>query len=209
MTTEVETATKTLNDLMDTRDQLVGRSAKLVSDRQTVAYAAHTGDKGAKERLRKINDESMLHNAELESVDAAIVEATNRLAAAQRDEALAADRANALALRTQLEKFVTLGEVLDDCFVDFKSAAIELKQVVDEIHRLGCATPDNQLFKVNADLAFKTAVQGTPFWSQDFPTLRSHERKTFKSLVDNWAAQIERNITARLGTEQKQQTEAA
>jgi hypothetical protein len=39
-------------------------------------------------------------------------------------------------------------------------------------------------FKVNADLAFKTAVQGTPFWSQDFPALGHSQKKTFKSLVD-------------------------
>jgi chromosome segregation ATPase len=208
MTTEVEAATKTLNSLMDQREQLLGRSARLTSDRQALAYAAHTGDAKAKERLRKLNEESITHNAELESLDAAIAEATQRLATVKDAEVQQADRAQAAQLRDKLAKFKELGEVLDDCFVDFKSAAIEMKQVVDEIHRLGCATPDDQLYEVNCDLAFKTAVQGTPFWSQDFPALRSHERKTFRSLVAAWASSIEANIERRLG-EQSRTTEAA
>jgi hypothetical protein len=111
----------------------------------------------------------------------------------------AADRANALALREKLAKFVELGLVLDDCFADFKSAAIEMKQVLDDIHNLGQATPTAQSFKVNCDLAFKTAVQGTPFWSQDFPVLGCGQKKTFGSLVKSWSANIEANIAARLG----------
>jgi hypothetical protein len=55
------------------------------------------------------------------------------------------------------------------------------------------------MFKVNCDLAFKTAVQGTPFWSQDFPALGHGQKKTLKSLVDSWSANIEANIAARLG----------
>ena len=203
--TDVETATTTLNDLMDQREQLVARSAKLADERQQISYAALTGkDKAAQDRLKKLNDTHILANAELESISFAIAEATRRLEAARRDEAVAADRANALALRDKLGQFVALGDTLDDCFVDFRSAALEMKQVVDEIHRLGCATPDNQLYKVNCDLAFKTAVQGTPFWSQDFPAMRSHERKTFRSLVTAWAGSIEAHINARLGDNEEE-----
>ena len=58
---------------------------------------------------------------------------------------------------------------------------------------------------MNCDLAFKTAVQGTPFWSQDFPAMRSHERKTFRSLVASWASSIEAHINARLGEPAKEE----
>jgi hypothetical protein len=122
---------------------------------------------------------------------------------AQVAEALASDKAQALQLREKLAKFVELGLVLDDCFADFKSAAVEMKAVVDDIHALGCATPDNQLFRVNCDLAFKTAVQGTPFWSHDFPAMSSTQRKTFGSLVKSWSAAIEANVAARLGEKKK------
>lgn len=205
MTTELEQATATLNDLLDQRDQLVGRIAKLTADRQGISYAAHTGNKDAKDRLRKLNDQTVINNIELETIDAAIAEANQRLDAAKSAEAQAAEVADAQALQVKLAKFKELGEVLDDCFVDFRTAALEMKQVVDDIHRLGCAIPDNQLYKVNCDLAFKTAVQGTPFWNQDFPAMRSHERKTFRSLVVSWGSSIEAHINAKLGEPAKEE----
>jgi hypothetical protein len=73
-----------------------------------------------------------------------------------------------------------------------------MKQVLDDIHNLGQQTPTAQTFEVNCDLAFKTAVQGTPFWSQDFPALGYGQKKTFRSLVESWSANIESNIAARL-----------
>ena len=202
MTTELEAAQKTLNDLLDSRDAIVARAAKLNHDRTKLAYAAHTGDAKAKDQLRKANDGVVLANLELETIDAAIAEANARLEAARQAEAQAAEVANAQALQVKLAKFRELGDVLDDCFVDFRTAALEMKAVVDDIHRLGCAIPDNQLYKVNCDLAFKTAVANTPFWSQDFPAMRSHERKTFRSLVASWASSIEAHINAHLQKEE-------
>jgi hypothetical protein len=209
MTTALEAATLTLNDLRDRREQLIGHSAKLAADRQHISYAAHTGDKTAKERLRKINDESILRNAELESIDAAIVEANARLSTAQRDEALQQDREQAKALQAALAKFKELGLLLDDAMADFTSASVEMKQVLEQIHNCGCATPSFQSYKVNADLAFKTAVQATPFWTQEFPFLAPGQRKTFRDLVTAWAGAIENNIAARLGTETKTEEKAA
>jgi hypothetical protein len=102
-------------------------------------------------------------------------------------------------LRETLAKFVELGLVLDDCFVDFRSASLEMKAVLNDIHNLGQLSPTVQQFKVNCDLAFKTAVQGTPFWNHDFLALGHGQKKTFKSLVEAWSANIEANIAVRLG----------
>jgi hypothetical protein len=46
--TNIEAATKTLNDMKDARDLLVGRSAKIVADRQAISYAAHLATKRRK-----------------------------------------------------------------------------------------------------------------------------------------------------------------
>jgi hypothetical protein len=70
-------ATKVLNSLLDQREQLLGRVAKLASDRQACAYSAHTGDKQARDKLRKLNDDAVLANAEIEGIDSAIAEATS------------------------------------------------------------------------------------------------------------------------------------
>jgi hypothetical protein len=91
------------------------------------------------------------------------------------------------------------GAVLDDCFADFKSAALEQKQVLDDIHNLGQAAPTAQQYRVLCEIALKTAVQGTPFWSQDFPAMPPNQRKSFKGVVDAWCGVIESNIAARLG----------
>jgi hypothetical protein len=93
--TTSDAAQATLNTLLDDKDVLIGRSAKLKSAREAVSYAAHTGDVKAKERLKAINDELLLVNAEMESIDAAIAESARRLDTAKKDDAIAADRANA------------------------------------------------------------------------------------------------------------------
>jgi hypothetical protein len=204
MTFDIEKANRDLNNLEEQRNSLFSRAKLLSKERDQIAFAALTaGDKKAKEKLRDINLEDVGLAANIASVEAALTVARANLKAAQVAEAQASDKANALALRGKLAKFVELGMILDDCFADFKSAALEMKTVVDDIHALGCATPDNQLFRVNCDLAFKTAVQGTPFWSQDFPALGHSQKKTFKSLVDSWSANIEANIAARLGEDKK------
>jgi hypothetical protein len=177
----------------------LGRTRLLTEQRKQLAYAANVGDKAAKAKLTAINTEVATHGSEIENVEFALMEARARLKAAQQAEAASTDKAKALQLREKLAKFVELGMVLDDCFADFKSAATEMKSVVDDIHKLSCATPDNQLFRVNCDLAFKTAVQGTPFWSHDFPAMSPANRKTFGSLVKSWSNAIEANIAARLG----------
>jgi hypothetical protein len=200
MTKEIEKANRDLNSLEEQREALFSRARLLSKERDAIAFAALTaGDKKAKDRLREINLEDIGLTANLTSVEAALTVARANLANAKAAEAQAADKANALALREKLKKFVELGLILDDCFADFRSAAIEMKQVLDDIHNLGQVSPTAQMFRVNCDLAFKTAVQGTPFWSQDFPAMSPSQKKTFGSLVKSWSANIEANIERRLG----------
>jgi hypothetical protein len=200
MTTAIEKAERDLNNLEEQRETLFSRAKLLSKERDQIAFAALTaGDKKAKARLSEINAEDTGLAASIASVEAALAVARVNLETAKGAEAIASDKANALALRDKLAKFVELGLVLDDCFVDFRSASLEMIQVLSEIHTLGQAAPTVQQFKVNCDLAFKTAVQGTPFWSQDFPALGYGQKKTFKSLVEAWSTNIEANIAARLG----------
>jgi hypothetical protein len=201
MTANIEKAERDLNNLEEQRETLFSRAKLLSKERDQIAFAALTaGDKKAKDRLREISMEDISLSSNLASVEAALTVARQNLADAKAAEAQAADKANALALREKLKKFVELGLILDDCFTDFRTAAIEMKSVLDDIHNLGQVAPTAMQFKVNCDLAFKTAIQGTPFWSQDFPTLGHGQKKTFRSLVENWSANIEANIERRLGS---------
>ena len=204
MTTELEQATKTLNDLLDQRDQLTGRSAKLAADRQAIAYAAHTGNKEAKDRLRKINDETVFHNVELESVDAAIAEANARLEAARQVEAQTADREQATQLRAALDEFIETGHEIDAAFIDLIAHASNLQGILDRIHQLGCPVPSTQQLKVLGEISARTALMKTP-WARAVELVPPLQRRDFKSIIDDWATQIEQNINTRL---QKQEVAA-
>jgi hypothetical protein len=204
MMKEIEKAERDLASLEEQREAIFSRARLLSKERDQIAFAALTaGDKKAKDRLREINLEDVALSANVASVEAALTVARQNFSDAKAAEVQAADRANALALREKLKRFVELGLILDDCFADFRTAAIEMKSVLDDIHNLGQVAPTAMQFKVNCDLAFKTAIQGTPFWSQDFPTLGHGQKKTFRSLVENWSANIAANIERWLGDDKQ------
>jgi hypothetical protein len=198
---QVEVATKILNELLDRRDEIVARSDRLAFDRRNLAYAAHAvgGDKSAQEKLRKVNDESITCNVALESLDAAIAEANERLTAARKLEAEAQDREQATQLRKLAERLTEICGVLDSCFEDFNSASTELKAIIDCVHQLGCSGPTAQSVAVNGKLAFQAALMTTIFYSKELPFLSPSERKTFSALATSWAGMIEQNAQGRLG----------
>jgi hypothetical protein len=206
--TEVELAEKTIREFEDQKAALHGRTRLLTEQRKTLAYAANSGDKAARGKLNALNSEVSNHRNEIENIEFALTEANVRLTAARAAEGQAADQANALALRDKLAKFRELGEVLDDCFADFKAAATEQKKILDDIHQLGQAAPTAQQYRVLCEIALKTAVQQTPFWSQDFPAMAPNQRKTFKSIVDAWCGNIEANIRAVIGDEKEKKNAA-
>jgi hypothetical protein len=209
---DVETATKTLNDLMDRKDELLARAGKLSTDRGKLAFAAHAGgNKDAKERLRRLNDDAVLCNCDLETIDAAIGEATSRLETARQAEALAADREAALQLRDKLSKFVELGLQADDALWDLAQSMNAMITALHELHQAGQAAPTSEQFRVNAVMAIKTMLQELPeTWVRDFEfsRLAPGQRKRFKDICAGWQAQIEQAIAVRLG-EQPKTTEAA
>jgi hypothetical protein len=203
MTTDVEQAEKTLNDLLDQRDEHIARGTKLAADRQNLAYAAFTNDKAAQAKLRKINDETVLHHVTLEGLESAVKEATQRLDIAHRADAQAKDRAQAEQLRAKLNQFTELGLNLDDCITDFVGAAKEMQTVLDDIHSLGCASPTAAQMRVLATLAIKSFVMQIPWTAKEWEHLPPNQRKTFKDLIVGWHQMIEQHIKARLGEPQQ------
>ena len=95
---DVEKAQEVLADLNAQREALIARGQELEQRRQEIAFKAHTGSKAERAQLDQINSEAITHDYELKSLDAAIAEATKRLAAADQAEALAQDRENARSL---------------------------------------------------------------------------------------------------------------
>jgi hypothetical protein len=201
MTTETDKAEKVLADLLDQKDELIARAGRLAADRQRLAFAAHTNtDKAAKERLRKINDETILFNCELEGIEAAIAEATQRLEAAKREADIAKDRADAEQLRDTIKELVELGTEIDAALADATAHIAAIPELLYKIHALGCANPSHEQFRVLGAQAVKTALMQLSLFNREFEHLSPNQRRTFESIVQSWQTMILSNIAARLGT---------
>jgi hypothetical protein len=209
MTTEA--APKIIATLEDKRKHLNQRAVELADERNKIAFGAHVeGDAKSRKRLDQINVEITTLSSEAASIDAALTEANTRLATAKRDEALAANRANAVQLREKLARFVELGMQLDDAVWDIGSSVTEMVALVNAMHALGQAAPTSEQFRVNGTMALKTMLQELPqLWINDFgfARLAPNQKKNFKALVEGWSQMIEQNIASRIG--ETKQTEAA
>jgi hypothetical protein len=200
---DIESATKTLNDLLDQREQLTGNAGRLIEQRRKLSYAALAArDKAAQDKLRKINDEALSYETQLQSIDAAVDEARQRLAQAEQAAALATDHANAARLREKLEKFLEQGLLVDDALWDLARAVNLMIGLLNDMHRLGQAAPTSDQFRVNAVMAIKTMLQELPqTWVRDFEFARlaPGQKKKFKDVCADWHAMIEAGVSARFG----------
>jgi hypothetical protein len=70
-----------------------------------------------------------------------------------------------------------------------------------EMHRLGIASPTDQLFKINTVAAIKSVLQNLPHaWINDFEFMRlaPSQKNEFRQIAVAWCAQITSQIAARL-----------
>jgi hypothetical protein len=206
--TAVELAEKTLRDLHETKDALTHRIKLLSDQKQKISFAAHTGDKGARAKLNAIIIEAGIHGGELESIEAALQEANQRLVAARAAEALAANRKQALALRDMNAKMTELAQQADDAAWDYISSLLAIKTLNEEMHKLGAERPSSEQVRVNLVIATKSMLQALPSnWVTEFgfSLLLPSQKKTPKAIVAAWHDSIETDIARRLGeTKQKE-----
>lgn len=151
---------------------MLGRTAVLSRLRQEVSYAAFTGDKNARAKLDRINQEAAMIGQEIESVEAAVREAGNRLVTARQDEASAASHAKAEQIAELNIKLKEHLDNADDAFSDGIESVLDAGKTLSELHSLGVASPTDALFRINAVIAVKTVLQQLPNnWINDFELL--------------------------------------
>ena len=125
--TELEKTKATVAELMRKRDKTTEHWKNLTAERSAISYAALAeGNEKAKRRLEQINADGAKVNAELESIDAAIRVAKEKVGQAEQVEQRAEAKANALKLRDQYKRFVKLADVADEHLRSFVAAAGEL-----------------------------------------------------------------------------------
>jgi chromosome segregation ATPase len=196
--TTVEEAEATLSELNAKRDALVAHVHDLEHKRQAIAFKAHTGNKAERTKLDNINKEALTQSYELSSLDAAIAEATQRLADARLHEAQVADRAQAQRLRDAVETFVVHGRALDAALQEMARRGQALRETLNEIHVLGSPFPSHAQLDALGALAMKAALMAST-WKHAFETIPPKDRHNFAGLVEGWARRIEESsITPRL-----------
>jgi hypothetical protein len=109
--TDVEIAERTIASLQDQRDRATIHAGDITVERQVLAYAAFAGGDGkAKDKLAALNRSAHEVAMTIEALDAALIEARQRLTSAQaavaRDVA-AESRAKACGILAELVKVAT------------------------------------------------------------------------------------------------------
>jgi chromosome segregation ATPase len=200
---EIEKAEKVLADLQTKQRDLARKAVELADERQQLGFAAHAdGNKKARARLDEINGAIAVHQSETASLEAAITEATKRLAQAKQAAALAQDRANAEQLRDTITEFVALGEEIDAALTDAAAHIANMPALLNKIHALGSPAPSHEQFRVLGAQAVKTHLMGLSVFNREFEHLAPNQRRTFEQIVTKWQEMILNNIAARLGNKE-------
>lgn len=178
----------------------------IAEERKAIGFAVHAdNDKTARKRLDQLNADDAAMAGELQSLEAAIVEARGRLAQAQQAEAVEAAKVNAKAIREALAEFVECGISLDEALAALGDEGHAMRAAVAKLRALGVTFPNDQQIFVLGLKAIQTALMGT-VWAKEFPHLAPHDRYTWTVLIDQWAANIENHYVApHLGEQTKEQ----
>lgn len=196
--TDIKKAEAVIPALEQKRIKCVQRGTDLQDEIASVALAAHTGDAAARKKLDALNRESAEHASELQSLDAALRAASERLEKAKQAEASRADREAASELRAVFDQFVELAEQADEALANLVTASAAMSAAINQIHSLGHAAPTGQQWLVYGEQALHSALMQT-VWSKAFRHLAPSERRVFGDLAHGWQAAAEHNIAARLG----------
>jgi hypothetical protein len=209
----IAAAEQVLAALEQDRRQLVSARAADDAEMSKHAFAAHAlHELGATERLGKITERAIERDGRLRSLDCAIFEARERLAAAKAAEARAADRQKAEEALTLLHETGRCFEYLDKHLNEAVRALTAIDNGFAQLRQSGFVISDT------SDRIGITAIIQS--WAHRIPR-RWHEqlRDNFEFLapgarrtaIEHWTrmrASIDNQITARLG-EGERNTEAA
>ena len=113
MTEATDAARQIVAELENKLAAAEARAVELQTERRRLSFDANTGDGAAEKRLKALNTEAAHINLDIENVRSAIDEAKRRLAAAERDEAMAAARENAARAAEVADSIAARGKRID------------------------------------------------------------------------------------------------
>ena len=137
--TPVEIARKTLNDLETKLGDNKAWQLEIETASKSVSFEAHTAGGEARERLDNLNAQSIAAEQEAASLEIAIAEGKQRVAAAVAAETDAEQRSRATRALALLSAFEVRGEALQQSLDKFLANYAQLSNDFHELDKLGCA----------------------------------------------------------------------
>jgi hypothetical protein len=146
---DVAKAEHVLSGLRQKRDAVVAHGVELGDERGKISFAAHTGDKAARQKLDKLNAESALHDSELRSLDAAIAEAAARVQQARQAEAQAADRQKAAEAEKLSRELEAAFAYVDKHLAEAAKGLLAIEMGFKQLHAAGFSSPTDAMIRLN------------------------------------------------------------
>ena len=199
--TKLDKARATEAELREKLEKVKAEPAGIDAERAKHAFAAHTGSEVAKRALEKLTKRKAELAAEIESLETALAEAQRRVAAAEKEVSVAAERERALAAIGWLHEFRACGRAVDDA-LDLAVAKYErARTILFELQKLGFTFPTVSQLAALGRRAVLTSLMA----SQDLRVehLAPHERQSMSGLLNGWADQVEKLARYRAGIEKK------
>jgi hypothetical protein len=195
MPSDTEQAEHVLNNLRQKRDAVVAHGIELGDERGKISFAAHTGDKAARQKLDKLNAESVLHESELRSLDAALGEAAARVERARQAEAQAADRRRAEEARALVDELAKVFVYTDQHLMAALKGLIAIERGVAELHQKGVAFPTDVQLRSGIVAVLGTWLQQLPrmWWNEIAAGLRYRAPNEKKTALSYWG-QLESSL---------------
>jgi hypothetical protein len=193
--TNVADAQKVLSDLETKLGDNKAWQLEIETASKSVSFEAHTAGGEARERLDNLNAQSIAAEQEAASLEIAIAEGKQRVAAAVAAETDAEQRSRATRALALLSAFEVRGDALQELLDRFLAEYADLSNDFHELDKLGFAPTTHGLVRVNMQRAVATALQFTDL-RQEF--LAPHERRTFGAVISDWSANVRARAEARL-----------
>jgi hypothetical protein len=134
----VAQARETLAGLERKHADALARQTMIAHDRRKIGFDAHTGDKAARAQLDNLNREAVTLAAELDSLAAAVAEASDRLTRAEAEVAQAQAAARAAHVRDELvPAFIEAGKLCAEGLDVFTANYARCLNLAAEIARRG------------------------------------------------------------------------
>ncbi len=204
-------AEEVITKLSAKRAAINDRVAEIDRQRGMCSYAAHVeDDPAAKKKLSDLSREALSLDHEAASIDAALDTAKRKLEQAQVAEQRAESRKSAREARHHFKRLGENGAKASEHLLAAAMLLEDSKRITDDLHALGYAHPNWQVFQVNLERAISSWIMTLPLRrGYEHRYLAPRERIDVANLFATWSATGIKLIEQQFGNAGEQQKEAA